>query len=66
MMDQLHEYYDKLPPGGDQLENPRLGQPCVAQFTEDEGWYRAVITGKSLLIKLSKLQDPLKYLSCPL
>ncbi|XP_045158547.2 uncharacterized protein LOC123524421 isoform X3 [Mercenaria mercenaria] len=45
VMDQLHEYYDKLAPGSDKLENPILGQPCIAQFTEDKGWYRAVITG---------------------
>ncbi|KAL4236389.1 Tudor domain [Mactra antiquata] len=45
VMDQLHEYYSKLPINGDILENPQLGQACITQFTEDKGWYRAVITG---------------------
>jgi hypothetical protein len=46
VMDQLHEYYDKLPPGSNKLVNPTLGQACVAQFTDDKGWYRALVTGK--------------------
>ncbi|XP_060557419.1 keratin, type I cytoskeletal 9-like, partial [Ruditapes philippinarum] len=45
VMDQLHEYYDKLPPGSNKLVNPTLGQACVAQFTDDKGWYRALVTG---------------------
>ena len=49
VMDQLHEHYDKLPPNGEQLENPRLGQACVAQYSEDKGWYRATISGELAL-----------------
>ena len=45
VMDQLHEHYDKLPPNGEQLVDPRLGQGCVAQYSEDKGWYRAVVSG---------------------
>ena len=57
MMDQLHGYYSKLPPNGDKLDNPRLHQPCIAKFTEDNGWYRAIVTGKKLQIKLIGLED---------
>ncbi|XP_052256501.1 uncharacterized protein LOC127861849 isoform X4 [Dreissena polymorpha] len=45
LMDRLHAYYNKLPPTAEMLQNAKLGDPCIAQFTEDKGWYRALVTG---------------------
>ncbi|XP_052774771.1 uncharacterized protein LOC128213245 isoform X2 [Mya arenaria] len=45
LMDKLHEHYDKLAPGSESLQGTKMGDPCVAQFSDDKGWYRAIITG---------------------
>jgi len=60
-MDELHEHYNKLPPGAEALEGARLGDPCVAQFSEDQGWYRAVITG---ILQQSNHSRGLDYYYC--
>ncbi|KAI8501531.1 Tudor domain containing 15 [Branchiostoma belcheri] len=41
LMAKLHEHYSR--PDVEPLRDPRPGAVCCAQFTEDEGWYRAVI-----------------------
>ena len=45
LADQMQEHYNKLPPGAEALKRARLGDLCVAQYSEDKCWYRAVITG---------------------
>ncbi|XP_067679478.1 maternal protein tudor-like isoform X2 [Haliotis asinina] len=45
LMDDLHEEYSTLEGSAGTMRPPVLGNACVAQFSEDEGWYRAVITG---------------------
>ena len=44
LMDRLEEFYRPLGDGDERLVKPRIGDTCCAMFTEDDGWYRAVIT----------------------
>ena len=44
LMDKLEEFYRPLGDGEECLNNPQIGDACCAMFTEDDGWYRAVIT----------------------
>ncbi|XP_071116873.1 uncharacterized protein [Haliotis cracherodii] len=45
LMEDLHHQYSSLEGSAGTMAPPILGSACVAQFTEDEEWYRAVITG---------------------
>ncbi|XP_059173554.1 uncharacterized protein LOC131954068 isoform X2 [Physella acuta] len=41
LMDKLNLHYSEN--GGTPLREPAVGQACIAQYSEDNGWYRAAI-----------------------
>ncbi|XP_013386809.1 uncharacterized protein LOC106156225 isoform X2 [Lingula anatina] len=45
LRDTIQDLYSQLSESQNCLENPAPGKPCVAQFSEDGGWYRGVVTG---------------------
>ena len=54
LMDRLEEFYRPLADGDECLTNPQMGDTCCAMFSEDDGWYRAVITkvsGKTVEVR---------------
>ncbi|XP_033644665.1 tudor domain-containing protein 6-like [Asterias rubens] len=44
LMNAIDAHYSALSPEEEQLTAPTVGAPCIAQFSLDEGWYRARIT----------------------
>ncbi|KAL5017454.1 hypothetical protein ScPMuIL_007043 [Solemya velum] len=45
LMDELHTHYSALDGEQERLENPTLMKACIAQYSVDQGWYRAKVTG---------------------
>ncbi|KAJ8306560.1 hypothetical protein KUTeg_017105 [Tegillarca granosa] len=43
MMDKMNEVYNSLSPNDLCIDQPEIGLPCVAKYSEDELWYRAEI-----------------------
>lgn len=43
LMDNIAAYYEEE--ANQAAYTPEVGQQCIAKFTEDDGWYRAVIEG---------------------
>lgn len=43
LMNKIHEYYSNLTETQDTLESPQVGMFCIANFSEDNGWYRAKV-----------------------
>ena len=52
LMEQLGGFYGGLGEGDSTVEEPVIGMPVCAQFTEDDSWYRAEIlqTGTDILV----------------
>lgn len=44
LMNSIEAFYRDLSPDDCTLVNPRVGDVCCAMFTEDDGFYRAVVT----------------------
>jgi tudor domain-containing protein 1/4/6/7 len=43
LMDDLSQYYDNIGDVDDTVTLPQAGMLCCGQYTEDDGWYRALI-----------------------
>ncbi|XP_064604917.1 uncharacterized protein LOC135470098 [Liolophura sinensis] len=43
LMEKINMFYGALSPSENRLRSVSEGMPCVAQYPEDERWYRAVI-----------------------
>ena len=43
MMDKLHNHYSDLQETEECITHPVKGMPCCAKYSDDGGWYRAVI-----------------------
>jgi tudor domain-containing protein 1/4/6/7 len=43
LMDDLSQYYDALRDVDDTITLPQAGMLCCGNYTEDDGWYRALI-----------------------
>eukprot|EP00057_Strongylocentrotus_purpuratus_P024551 XP_011679025.1 PREDICTED: tudor domain-containing protein 15 isoform X3 [Strongylocentrotus purpuratus] len=46
VMSELHARYSSLRPNDKRLSNTTVGTPCVAKFSDDQCWYRAVVVNK--------------------
>ena len=44
MMDSLENHYSSLDESASQLNEPKAGETCAAKYTQDEMWYRGLIT----------------------
>lgn len=44
IMDLIHEHYSNLIEEQDTVNEPQIDMFCVANFSEDDGWYRAKVT----------------------
>ena len=43
MMEEIEKTYECLKMSDQPIDNPEVGKACIAPFSEDGGWYRAVI-----------------------
>ncbi|XP_074643884.1 protein tudor-like [Tubulanus polymorphus] len=43
LMDKLGQFYEKLPKDQQVLQSPAVNSPCVAQYSDDDTWYRAIL-----------------------
>ncbi|XP_078612166.1 uncharacterized protein LOC144882311 isoform X2 [Branchiostoma floridae x Branchiostoma japonicum] len=41
LMEKIYDYYAAV--NNEVLQDPQPGMPCIAQFSEDQGWYRAKV-----------------------
>ena len=48
LMNDLREYYEALDDVADTITLPQAGMMCCGQYTEDEGWYRALILASDI------------------
>ena len=46
LMARIDAYCQALGPSDGNMVSLGLGLPCLAQYSEDNAWYRAIITGR--------------------